>query len=974
MGDAPHSPKLLERDVQLEAIGAAIGAAGQGAGQAVLFRGAAGIGKTSLLAAAASRGALEGLRVLSARGDELERHFPWGVAIQLFAEAVVGSDRQKLMSGAAGLSAPLFEGGAPVVRGPPDLFPLVHGLHWVTANLAERSALLLLVDDVQWSDPESLRFLHYLAPRLEELPASLVLTARTGDPVDPEIEDVLAHLRAHPAIVAHGVESLDSDSIRTLVRSEIPQADDAFCDAVARAVAGNPFFCRGLVAAARAEEIEPTEAGAARLRELRPEAVHDTILVRLGRLGPAAGRLAAATAVLGVRATLPRAARLAGLDDASAAQAADALAVADILEGGSSLSFVHPIIAEIVHADLTPSRLRQDHLTAARLLLEDGAPAEEVAAHLLRGGPAGEEWAAAVLREAGGVVLARGAPTRAAELLAHALEEPGGRDDPGLLLQLGRTETALGSPTAVQRLEAAAAHARDPVERATALGALGFARYIAGETAAAAKTTREGLGEIEPGRGGALEAELLLNLLAGRFVPELVEETSRALEQPRTGERGDPTPAEIVRRTMLAFDTILRLGAAPAEADAEWAFRHGFETRALSPLPLASAMMGVGLLLVGHYRKAAQIIEHELESARSRGNRLDAAIAYEARAGLRWMVGDVGGILADTESGLELSEGRWDQASVLTRVLRVTALLERRDDAEAAAVLDVPEALERRLPGTLAWVWLPYGRAHIAFAASDWAGAAQQALTAGKRLTETSASSPDYMAWRSLAARALHRGGDRERALALGEEELDLARANGSARAIGNASATVGLLRGGEAGIRMLGEAIDLLDRDGARLAAANARVDLGILLRHGRRAKQARRPLAEALDEARRLGSVRLAETARSELSAAGGRPRRLALTGVESLTPGQRRVTDLAAEGMSNREIAEALFVTVRTVETHLTAAYEKLGISSREELPAVLRGQQSDPGSPGASAPGPANQRPFGPRSEPPTRSSR
>ncbi|HEX6229458.1 MAG TPA: LuxR C-terminal-related transcriptional regulator, partial [Solirubrobacterales bacterium] len=545
----------------------------------------------------------------------------------------------------------------------------------------------------------------------------------------------------------------------------------------------------------------------------------------------------------------------------------------------------------------------------------------------------------------------------------------------GLLLQLGRTEMALGSPTAVQRLEAAAAHARNPVEGASALGALGFARYIAGETAAAARMIREGLEEIEPGRGGALEAELLLNLaVAGRFVPRLVEEATKALDQPRTGERGEPTPAEIVRRTMLAFDTILRVGAAPAEADALWAFRHGVEARGASPFPLATALLGAVLVLLGRHREAAEVAERALETARSRGNRLDAAIAYELRAALRWTVGDVGGLLADTESGLELSEGRWDQATILTRVLRVTALLERGDDAEAAAVLDVPEALERRLPGTHAWLFLPYGRAHLAFAAGDWANSAEQAFTAGERLTEVSAPSPDYIPWRSLAARALHRGGDRERALALAEEELDLARANGAGRTIGNASATVGLLRGGEVGIRMLREAIDVLDRHGARLDAARARVDLGLLLRRGRRAMQARRPLAEALDAARRLGSVRLAETARSELSAAGGRPRRLALTGVESLTPGQRRVTDLAAGGMSNREIAEALFVTVRTVETHLTAAYAKLEISSREELPAALRGQQNDLGSPGAAAPGRPHRWPFGPRSETPTRSSR
>jgi DNA-binding CsgD family transcriptional regulator/tetratricopeptide (TPR) repeat protein len=945
MREGLQSPRLLEREGQLDAIDAAIGAADEGSGRAILFEGVAGIGKTSLLAAAASRGALKSVRVLVARGEQLERHFPWGVAIQLFAGAVASPDSPELLRGAAGLTAPLFERGASRGPGAPDPFPLVHGLHWLTANLAERAPLVLLVDDAHWSDPESLGFLHYLLPRLEELPASLVMTARIGDPTGGDIEDLLAHVRAHPASVAERVEPLDPDSIRSLVRSGIPESDDAFCDEVARAVAGNPFLCRELIAAVRAEDIEPTWVGAARLQQLRPETVRNTIAVRLGRLGSAAGKLAAATAVLGARATVPRAAKLAALDDASAAEAADALAGADILEIGPSLSFVHPIIADIVHADLAPGRLRRDHLMAARILLEDDVPPEEVAAHVLRGGPAGEEWAAAVLREAAGIMLTRGAPTQAAELLSRALEEPGGRADPGLLLQLGRTETALGSPTAVRRLEAAVARARDPLERATALDALGFAQYFAGETAAAVVTIREALGEIEPGRGGVLEAELLFSLFSGRFMPELVEETIKALDQPRTGERGEPTPAEIVRRAGLGFDTVLRVGAAPAEAHALWAFRHGMEARGGLPLPFANALIGLVLAFVGRYEEAGEVAERALESAHSRGNRLDAAMAYEQRVLLRWRVGDVGGVLADTESILELSEGRWDQASIPSRVARAIALLERAEDAEAVGVLDLPEALERRLPGTPAWLWLPYGRAHIAFAAGDWAGAAKQALTARTRLAGIGAPSPDYMAWRSLAARALYRSGDRERALVLAEEELALARANGARRTIGNASATVGVLRGGEAGIEALQVAVDLLDHDGARLDAGTTRLDLGIALRHARRPKQARRVLAEALDSAHGLGSVRLAEAARIELSAAGGRPRRIALTGVESLTPAQRRVTELGAGGMSNREIAEALFLTVRTVETHLTAAYAKLGISSREELPRALRGHQSD-----------------------------
>jgi DNA-binding CsgD family transcriptional regulator len=124
-------------------------------------------------------------------------------------------------------------------------------------------------------------------------------------------------------------------------------------------------------------------------------------------------------------------------------------------------------------------------------------------------------------------------------------------------------------------------------------------------------------------------------------------------------------------------------------------------------------------------------------------------------------------------------------------------------------------------------------------------------------------------------------------------------------------------------------------------LAPARARAELGIALRLARRPREARRPLEEAIDAARRLGALRLAERALEELRSAGGRPRRAALSGVESLTPSQRRVADMAARDMSNREIAETLFVTRRTVETHLSQVYMKLDIESREALPEALGG---------------------------------
>jgi DNA-binding CsgD family transcriptional regulator len=135
--------------------------------------------------------------------------------------------------------------------------------------------------------------------------------------------------------------------------------------------------------------------------------------------------------------------------------------------------------------------------------------------------------------------------------------------------------------------------------------------------------------------------------------------------------------------------------------------------------------------------------------------------------------------------------------------------------------------------------------------------------------------------------------------------------------------------------VGLLEQAVGLLDPSPARLEHTRALVDLGSVLRRINRRSAARDPLRQGLELAERGGMLRLALRARSELGACGARPRRSAVTGIDSLTPAERQVADLAATGQSNREIAQRLYVTRRTVETHLTHAFAKLGISGRSEL---------------------------------------
>jgi DNA-binding CsgD family transcriptional regulator len=192
---------------------------------------------------------------------------------------------------------------------------------------------------------------------------------------------------------------------------------------------------------------------------------------------------------------------------------------------------------------------------------------------------------------------------------------------------------------------------------------------------------------------------------------------------------------------------------------------------------------------------------------------------------------------------------------------------------------------------------------------------------------------------RIRTARVKHALGDEESARREAGTALAVARHWGTAGAVGAALRACGLVAETGEMIELLREAAAALERSPQKLEQARALVDLGAALRrHGERVA-AREPLRHGLDLAHACGGLGLAERAREELTATGVRVRRDAQSGVDSLTPSERRIVERAAAGSSNREIAQALFVTVKTVEMHLGHAYRKLGISSRSELAALV-----------------------------------
>ncbi len=231
-------------------------------------------------------------------------------------------------------------------------------------------------------------------------------------------------------------------------------------------------------------------------------------------------------------------------------------------------------------------------------------------------------------------------------------------------------------------------------------------------------------------------------------------------------------------------------------------------------------------------------------------------------------------------------------------------------------------------------------------------GALDDLLAAGDLLARLRISTPSVAPWRSDAALAQLALGARAEARTLTAEEVAIARAFNGPRTLGVALRAAGLAEGGRHGTELLRQAVRTLAGSGARVEHARAMAGLGAALRRAGQLAESRAILRFALDLSHRCGALALTGRARAELAAAGGRPRRLVLRGLDSLTSSEPRVAQLAAAGLSNREIAQNLLVTARTVEGHLTHACQKLAITSREQLPAALT-----PCEGGAAAPSPA-----------------
>ncbi len=922
---------LLERETELAALRAVVDRALARRGGLVVVEGSAGSGKSALVAAASTYAEAQGLQVLSAGGSELEREFAFGAIRQLFEPVLAAAtlaDRRELLAGAAAAAEWVIEPADPVGAGParPEAgFAVLHAIHWLTANVAARTPLLIAVDDAHWVDESSVRSLSYVAHRIRDAPIALIVALRPGEPGAPAA--LLDELRARSDATTIAPAALSRGAVTEVVHERIPGADDESCEALHATSAGNPLYLQELLRTISGAG----SPSAAMVFQASIPALADRVNRRIAEVAPEAAPLTAAMAVLGDGGRLALAAALAGLSEHAAARIAHRLVRIEILADEDPFAFVHPLVRRSVYDALSVTERDDAHAMAAQLLRGSGAPVEAIAAHLAAVRPNASEAAAATLARAADAALSRAAPEAAIRWLHRALAERAPEPPrAALLFAAGKVEMVLRDPAAIGHLQEALELASEPVLRAEIVVVLGELLMALGQWESGSKLMAQAVDEAV-GRDPQLIVELeTIRALTAAYDPRLVgvfDHERARLEQLAAGDGWAAHGLTMLLAAVSAFrgervdEVVQRV-------------EHGFwNGRLLAERGVGgwAASQGISaLVLVDEYERATAMADIVAEE----GRRTGALLAVLSGPGYRGQVLSRQGDLAAGEAELRPAVELLLETGMSMWIASVfhmfqDAILERPGLDDIATLAETLET-EPVFLATSAGAMLLECRGLLRLRRGDRQGA----ISDLRACADTNAAlkmSPTYSAWRSALALALPTD-DREDAMQLVADELRLARAIGLPRPLGIALRASGVLEGGETGIELLRESVSVLESSGARLQLARSMVELGAALRRRQHRSEARAPLAEGIDLAFRCGAPRLVARAEDELRATGAKPRRIARSGVDALTASELRVGLLAARGGSNSEIAQELYVTLKTVETHLSHAYAKLGLSGQ------------------------------------------
>ena len=904
------TPRLLERTDELARLDGLLEMIAGGTGAIAAVEGPPGVGKSSLLTAAKELASHRGVQVRAAAANEMQQATPFGVVGDLLAVDV-------------------SHGAGGETRG----FALLERLTDQLVALAERQPLMLVIDDLHQADDASARLLVFLARRLEDVPLLLLVALRPA-----ETTELTARLLTQPLVQLLQPAPLGAGAVAEMVAEAMgSDADPEFAAACHRATGGNPFLLRELMRSLTKAEVAPRAASAPLLGALGPEALTQGLARRLGALSSGARGLARAVAVLGADAHLRHAAALAGLTMEEALDALDVLVAADVLSDERPPAFTHPLVRAAVEAGIPSGRRARWHAAAARRLADEGAGADRIATHLAETEPAGEEWVAEVLRAAAASSKKLGAPEIAARHLRRAVAEPppaGVRH--ALLCELAQAEAESGVLTgAREALTAALEAAATDDERLTAAVLL----HNFSEEAEATAELLDPL--IARFAGERPQAAVLLEALA--VVRGLMSAPVEAGMQARVRRFREtaPTDPAISEPAVLAVAAQTRVFANEPAVDAA-VLAEAAVARLGDGHPAARPAIffhGVNALIyTERFELAQSVLDDLVVTSRRQGSIPEHNAARAFRARLHFRTGALDAAEEDAREGLEAAE-LFAPSMNLTQIVAMLIEVQReRGDLEGAERVLVDTDLHTREFATIQFAHLVHARGRLRVAQGRIDEGLRDLLACGSRYETPVMRAPTVRCWRSDAALAML-GTRPNEARRLADEEVALSRRFGTPRALGIALRAASLVRGGEEGLVLLEEAATVLASSGARLEHARALIDLGAARRRAGQRVEGRPPLREGLDAAHRCGSRILVDQARLELRASGARPRRDMISGRDALTPAEERVAALASRGMTNREIAQALFLSMKTVENHLARIYGKLGISSRDALAGIV-----------------------------------
>ncbi|MBL1100232.1 ATP-binding protein [Streptomyces coffeae] len=925
--------ELIGRDWELSLLVERARRASPGAGQAVLVRGPAGIGKTRLLSAVLNE--LEPLAktVLSVTCPE-GRSTGYETVRGLFEplwRTGDGPASSPLLSGSARLALPALLPHTEET-GPADAYAVMYGLHWLTAGLSADGLVVLAIDDIQWCDETSLRWLGFLLRRAEDLPLLVVMTQRTGadqPELLDEISDALGCLTLDlPPLTADAV----GDVLHSAFGVETAPAFVATCTDI---TGGSPFLLQRVVTRLRAEAIPPGVEQVALLDELGRCVVTRS---QLDRLPEDAYAVAKAIAVLGGE-SIEMTAALAGTRPGPAGIAVEALRAQDLLLG-DGVDYAHDLIRQAV-LDATPAEeLVALRRRAARLLNDAGRPAEEIAVQLMRlpGDPT--PWMVGVLRAAAASAEHRGAPGVAARYLSHALKHD--PDDVGLLAASGKVLAQSDPAKGLEHLERALGLVSDPRIRSqlvvqyalTSLGAQNSLRAFAlvGETL---DTIDAELGENPDPADRALRTLVeSVYLLSGLDEKSTVEAVSRRFADyvPPPGD----TPEE--RQLLAMLSSLGTLKARPAPEVAAQA-RKVLDIGEIAPGGWAVLGSSLSLFLADEIDLPLRALTDLIEHAQGRGEAWTYVLSTSVRAEVHLWAGNVGEALSDAQSAFDVMvQEAWAPTVVMPQTALAGALIRRGEPKRAQDLLDL--VTRPRLDRfAIEYHHFTMARARTRAALGDLEGALTHLLHCGDSLAEAGIDNPVLAPWWLDAAEALAGLGRAHEGLDLLERVEEPVRRWGTCRALGMIRMARGVLTAGDSGIDLLIDAVNMLADSPGRLQQSRAEYLLGRRLHRRGDAEGARERLRRSIDLAVLCRDKQQLDQSLPALTEAGGRLWHGTDSPADALSGSERRVAEQAAAGATNREIAESLFLTQRTVEFHLTSVYRKLGIRSRLELPAAL-----------------------------------